>query len=337
MSTLAIPKAFIWRRLHSLMGLCLVLFLIEHLLVNSQAAIWLGGHGRGFIELVNSIHNLPYLQAIEVTLLGIPILIHGVLGVKYALTSKSNVRSNKGQAPTIKTTRNRAYSWQRITSWLLLIGLVAHVTKFRFIDYPQAMPLRQTTYYATVISMDDGLYRLANRLNVSLYDHQAQQEALEKMAMRQPEAALVSAANSFEQEKYDWLTGPESGHYEEQKAMIVASAQDYTDDLQFAEQLNRVVLKKGQVLAVARDFGTASLLGVRNTFKVPLYAGLYTLFVLAACFHAFNGFWTFLLTWGWILKMSAQQAWFKVAGILMLGLIGLGLAAIWGTYWHGST
>lgn len=63
----AIPKAFIWRRLHSLMGLWLVLFLIEHLLTNSQAALWLGDNGRGFVNMVNAIHNLPYLEVIELT------------------------------------------------------------------------------------------------------------------------------------------------------------------------------------------------------------------------------------------------------------------------------
>lgn len=36
-----LPSAFIWRRAHSLTGLWLVLFLIEHLLTNSQAALFL--------------------------------------------------------------------------------------------------------------------------------------------------------------------------------------------------------------------------------------------------------------------------------------------------------
>ena len=58
---------------------------------------------------------------------------------------------------------------------------------------------------------------------------------------------------------------------------------------------------------MAKDFGTASVLAVRDTFKDPLYVGLYTIFVLAACFHGFNGLWTFCITWGVVLKVAAQQ------------------------------
>lgn len=323
----AIPKAFIWRRVHSLMGLWLVLFLIEHLIVNSQAALWLGAHGQGFVHLVNGLHNLPYLQAIEVGLLGIPLLIHAGWGIRYALTSKSNYRRSDGSAPSMKTSRNRSFSWQRITSWILLIGLIAHVVKFRFVEYPVSMPLSR---YAVVISVDDGLYGLSHRLGVELYDAGAQKLAVEKMEARRDEMALVAVAQSIQKE------GSDTQSYDEQKAIIIGSAQDYQEDLRFTERLSAFSLQKDQVVAVAQDFGTATLLAVRNTFKSPFYAVGYTLFVLAACFHAMNGFWTFLLTWGWILKMSAQRAWTRIVAVLMLGLIGLGLAAIWGTYWHGA-
>jgi succinate dehydrogenase / fumarate reductase cytochrome b subunit len=78
------------------------------------------------------------------------------------------------------------------------------------------------------------------------------------------------------------------------------------------------------VIAVTDNFGTASLLVVRDTFKSPLYVGLYTIFVLAACFHAFNGLWTFLITWGIVLRMSAQKATVKMAVALMLLVTFLG-------------
>ena len=96
-------QEFVWKRLHSLMGLWLVLFLIEHLFVNSQAALLLGGNGKSFVDAVNAIHNLPYLPAIEIGLLGIPILIHMVWGIKILFTSKSNVSSSDGSKPYIKT------------------------------------------------------------------------------------------------------------------------------------------------------------------------------------------------------------------------------------------
>jgi succinate dehydrogenase / fumarate reductase cytochrome b subunit len=72
---------------------------------------------------------------------------------------------------------------------------------------------------------------------------------------------------------------------------------------------------------------------VRETFKSPLYAVLYTLFLLAAAFHAFNGFWTFLITWGVILSYRSQRAMIPVCMIGAAVLACLGLAAIWGSYW----
>jgi len=80
MTATFIPREFVWRQLHSLMGLWLVLFLMEHLIVNSQTALLSGDNAKGFIEIVNSIHNFPYLEAIELCLLGVPILLHMILG-----------------------------------------------------------------------------------------------------------------------------------------------------------------------------------------------------------------------------------------------------------------
>ena len=172
-ATTAIPKAFIWRRLHSLMGLWLVLFLIEHLFTNSQAALWVGDNGKGFVDMVNAIHNLPYLEVIEVTLLGVPFLIHMIWGVKYLLTAKSNSGRSDGSTPSLRLGRNRAYTWQRITSWILLIGVIGHVAKFRFIDYPTKAQTGDQTYYLIQVSKDEGLSTLAGRLDVRLYDSYA--------------------------------------------------------------------------------------------------------------------------------------------------------------------
>ena len=166
----AIPKAFIWRRLHSLMGLWLVLFLMEHLLTNSQAALWLGDNGQGFVSMVNALHNLPYLQVIEVGLLGIPLLIHMIWGVQYLLTGKKNSGRSDGSVPHIPSSRNRAYTWQRITSWILLVCLIGHVVKFRFLEYPEKVFDGQKTSYLIPISMDEGLKTLSKRLDVTLYD-----------------------------------------------------------------------------------------------------------------------------------------------------------------------
>lgn len=329
----AVPKTFIWRRLHSLMGLWFVLFLLEHLLTNSQAALWLGDNGRGFVNMVNLIHNLPYLEVIELTLLGVPILLHMVLGVKYLFTSKPNCGGSDGSTPYIPLRRNRAYRWQRITSWILLVCLIGHVVKFRFWQYPQTLPMGKESHYAIKVSVDDGLYTVADRLGVTLYDSAAIVTERKHLEERSGEKTLLQVAQGFREEKIDPWTGPEPQDYNNQKAIILASAQTYQEHVAFVEALEKNTLSPGQVVAATKDFGTASLLAVRNTFKNPLWIGAYTIFVLAACFHACNGVWTFLLTWGWILKMAAQRAWTTVVAVVMAVLIFLGLAAVWGTYW----
>lgn len=324
MTTATIPREFIWRRLHSLMGLWLVLFLMEHLLTNSQAALLLGDNARGFINMVNSIHNLPYLEAIEVSLLGIPILIHGVWGIKYLFTAKANSYNGGGKKPHLpEYGRNRAYTWQRITSWILLFGLIGHVVKFRFLDYPLTLNQGDVSYYFVRVDLDNGLYTVADRLGVTLYDTRAIQKEQIELMTRQGEQALVDISKNFS----------ESQTLDPHKEVILLSAQKYTQKAEFVRKLEKLSLQPGQVIAVAKNFGTASLFAVRNTFKNPIYAGLYTIFVLAACFHAFNGLWTFLITWGIVLRMAAQKAAVRWCVALMLAIAFLGLAAVWGTYW----
>ncbi len=259
------------------MGLWLVFFIVEHLVTNSQAALWLSEGGQGFVRSVNQLHNLPYLEAIELTLIGVPILIHLVWGIQYALNAKMNHRKSDGSVPSIQTPRNRAYSWQRITSWILLVCLIGHIVKFRFLEYPEEVKIHHNSYYTVKITLDGKLDQVAEKLKVT-------------------------------------LVGPKR-----------ASVEDF-------KMLNTSMLSEQEVLAVAPDFGTATILSVRNTFKSPIYIGIYTIFVLAACFHAFNGFWTFLITWGLVLKMAAQRTWSIVAVCLMVLFIFLGLAAVWGSY-----
>ena len=132
-----IPNSFILRRLHSLTGVFLALYLFEHLLTNAQAARYLGENGQGFIDSVNWIHSLPFLKAIEILLLGVPIAIHLIWGIRYLFTGAPNSFNTNGTKPALpEYPRNHAYTWQRITSWILVFGLIGHVIQMRFIDYP---------------------------------------------------------------------------------------------------------------------------------------------------------------------------------------------------------
>lgn len=291
-----ISSEFIWRRVHSLMGFWLVLYLIEHLLVNSQAALWIGDDGSGFVRMVNSLESLPYLQVIETIFIGIPLAVHAVWGVRRALSARTNSRPSDGSVPSLRYGRNRAFTWQRLASWILLVGIVGHVLQMRFLERPTKAVLNYEEQFFVKLNWDEGLSTLAPRLHVALYTPEQIED------LHQPKVPKNGMQKSEEEKK--WLATLSSYH-----------------------------LKDQQVVAAASNPGTAFLLMVRDTFKNPLMAVLYTIFVLAAAFHAFNGFWTFLITWGAMLSYRSQKAMMPVSFLGILLLAFLGLAAIWGSYW----
>jgi succinate dehydrogenase/fumarate reductase cytochrome b subunit len=89
----------------------------------------------------------------------------------------------------------------------------------------------------------------------------------------------------------------------------------------------------GKVILNAPNPGLAMLFMVRDTFKSTFMCVIYSVFLLAAAFHAFNGVWTAMITWGAILSYRSQRAMLPVGWIGALALSLLGLAAIWGSYW----
>ena len=283
-----VPKSFIWRRLHSLMGLWLVLFLLEHLLTNSQAALWVGKDGRGFVKMVNNLHNLPYIQVIELGLLAVPFAVHMFWGIRYLMTSKANSYSTKEQNPHLNYGRNKAYTWQRITSWILLVGIILHVAKFRFIEYPNSVHLGSQTFYLVNVTLDKGLYTLADRMQVALYDENQILEEQTLLENGNAEERVMQATQKVNQQ-YSLWRGP-FVEYNEQEALLLSAAQSYKQRLDWAIALKKQKLSGSEVVAVSKDFGTATLLTVRDTFKSPVYVGLYTIFVLAACLMAFGPF-----------------------------------------------
>lgn len=276
-------STFIWRRVHSLMGFWLVIYLIEHLITNSQATLWIGDDGVGFVRLVNILESLPYLQVIEWLLIGIPLLVHGIWGVKRALSARFNAYNFGGDKPSLPYSRNQAYTWQRLSSWILLFGIIFHVIDMRLLNQPRKVLIDNEIRYFNVIGFDEGLTTLAPRLHTTLY-------------------------------------------FPEQIAEL-------TSETKWVQQLKSFQLGAGEVVAQSVNPGTAMLLMVRNEFKSPFLSVLYTIFVLAASFHAFNGFWTFLITWGAILSYRSQKGMLPISAFGVLLLSFLGLAAIWGSYW----
>lgn len=300
-----LSKPFIIKRFHSLMGFWLVLFLFQHLLLNSQAALWIGDDASGFVKGVNAIQDLPYVQAIEILFIAFPLVIHAFWGILYLRTAKINSLPSDGSTPSLTHySRNHAFTWQRWTSWILLFGITAHVIQMRFLEYPSEAQINSKHYYMVKLEYDQGLDTLAPRLNFQLYSKKRIQE-LENENLAPP--AFLSQSPEQKQEikqKKEWLNKLKSHN-----------------------------LRPVDMVAVSSSFGTAELLMVRETFKNPLMIFLYTIFVLASAFHAFNGLWTFMISWGITLSARSQMMMRHFSNGLMLLITFLGLAAIWGTYW----
>ncbi|MBI5274199.1 MAG: succinate dehydrogenase [Chlamydiales bacterium] len=333
--TYLVPRAFIWRRVHSLTGLLIVLFLVEHLLTNSQAALFFGDDGNGFVRAVNAIHHLPYLSVIEIVLIGIPILFHGMLGIRYAFMGKHNAHRSDGTKPSMREFgRNRAYSWQRYTAWIVLIGIIGHVGFMRFYAYPLVAKENGHESYFIRLHMDPGLYTVAKRLHVELFDQsQIDEKKRELQEMDSKMMVLQSNMASVENKLMQEMSERQEISYDAENAAMLDSMQTWKQKKQWVAALTARGLYQGQVIGVASEFGDAILLNVRDAFKNVIVAVLYTIFVLATCFHAFNGLWTFCITWGVILQARAQSRMVNVCIGIMVVVALLGLASIWGTYW----
>jgi len=285
------------------MGLLLLFFLIEHLLTNSQAALFIGKDGGGFIDAVNWIHSLPYLPFIELALLAIPFFIHGAWGINYLFTAKPNSYGNTGKDPYLPNyPRNHFYTWQRITSWILLLGVILHVAQMRFLRYPTTAKVGSKTHYIVKVEKEPGIYTLSERLNVDLLDsRQLEKKELDQTAQKYGKRSIegLQEAQKVEQQK------------------------------KFGAALAKWKVGSEELAAVTPDAGTAFLLNIRSVMFNPWMRILYTVFVACAAYHAFNGLWTFLITWGVTLSARSQKLSRFFATGLMIAFGILGFAAIW--------
>lgn len=278
-----LPLAFVFRRLHSLLGLWLCFYLFEHLLVNSQAAWFFHDDGYGFVKAVNLIHSIPYLKAVEVILLGLPFLFHAVWGIEYLRTSKCNSFKTTGKTPSLSQyKRNRAFTWQRIFSWVLVVGIIAHVVQMRFLDYPMVIHDGDEQHYLIKVRKDPALDSVAEKLHAVIY------------------------------------SGPDLRQLRKER---------------WAQEAKSFRLKSNQVVLLLPNAGAAFFMIVRDTMKDPWMVVLYSIFVVAAAYHAFNGLWTFFITWGVTLTRRSQKRMRAITTTLMGVVMFLGLVAIWGPYW----
>lgn len=308
MSELAIPRAFWWKRIHSLTGLALSLYVAFHLFTNSQAALWIGDDGRNFIESVNKIHETPYLLAVEFAILALPIAIHTFFGLYFLKTGEMNSFGYDGKRPYLpEYGRNHAYTWQRITSWLLLFGIIFHVVHMRFIEQPKGIFGGGKEHYLVRVTKDEGLLTFLARLNVPVFGEKEKGAFPLEMFFPPLEVTLAKDKNVLEQREREKYA--------------------------FQRILKETPLQETEMVAITPDFGTAELLMVREAFKSFPLMIFYTVFVLAACFHAFNGLWTFLISWGITLTETSQRFALYISTAIMFFVCFLGLISIYGTYW----
>ena len=95
-------------------------FLLLHLWTNARA---LQGK-QVFDEAVADLGRMPYLVPVEVLLIGVPLLLHAVIGLKLTLGARPNV----GRYPT---TRNWMYLLQRLSGVVTLAFIGYHLYALR--------------------------------------------------------------------------------------------------------------------------------------------------------------------------------------------------------------
>jgi succinate dehydrogenase cytochrome b subunit len=121
-------SSFIWRRLHSLLGIIPIgAFLLEHLISNFEA---LGGPV-AYGKQVLFLNSLPLVRVLEWVFIFLPILYHGVYGVYIWLRGKANVIYYPWSG-------NWMYVAQRYTGLIAFAYIAYHVATQRFmgVDLP---------------------------------------------------------------------------------------------------------------------------------------------------------------------------------------------------------
>jgi succinate dehydrogenase / fumarate reductase cytochrome b subunit len=143
--------SFIWRKLHSLLGIVPIgAFLLEHLLSNFEALKGPMAYG----DQVKFLNSLPLVRVLEWTFIFIPILYHAVYGVYIWLRGKSNVVYYPWAG-------NWMYVAQRYTGLIAFAYIVQHVLRQRFLGV--SLPEHPYAAFAKV------QHELSNPLMVAVY------------------------------------------------------------------------------------------------------------------------------------------------------------------------
>src|SRR5699024_4112260 len=114
-------REYFSRRLHSLLGVVPIgIFVVQHLVVNHFAV-----YGEeSFNKAANFMANLPFVIALEIFVIYLPILYHAILGVYLVFVTRNNPRN-------YSYFRNWMFFLQRVSGIITLIFIAWHVWQTR--------------------------------------------------------------------------------------------------------------------------------------------------------------------------------------------------------------
>ncbi len=143
--------SFIWRKLHSLLGIIPIgAFLLEHLLSNFEALKGPAAYG----AQVKFLNSLPLVRVLEWVFIFLPILYHAGYGVYIWLRGKSNIVYYPWAG-------NWMYLAQRYTGLIAFAYILQHVIRQRFMGI--SLPENPYAAFAKV------QHELANPWMVAVY------------------------------------------------------------------------------------------------------------------------------------------------------------------------
>lgn len=157
-------REFFYRRLHSLLGVVPIgLFVVQHLVINHFAVY---GEEK-FNTAANFMASLPFVGALEIFVIYLPILFHAILGVYIVFTVRYNPRS-------YGFFRNWLFTLQRITGVITLIFIAWHIwqTKIQItfgnatLDYSLMVEILSNPFmfWFYIVSVISVVFHLANGL-----------------------------------------------------------------------------------------------------------------------------------------------------------------------------
>jgi succinate dehydrogenase / fumarate reductase cytochrome b subunit len=116
-------NSFLWRKLHSLLGILPIgAFLLEHLLSNFEALKGPEAYG----AQVKFLNSLPLVRGLEWAFIFLPILYHAGYGIYIWLRGKSNLIYYPFSG-------NWLYTAQRYTGLIAGVYIAQHVVRQRFL------------------------------------------------------------------------------------------------------------------------------------------------------------------------------------------------------------